>query len=147
MPDIRDATEADLHTLLQLMAQLNETPSGLADAHREAFRVVESDPRQRLLVVEHDNSVVASAVMVIVPNIGHGGRPYCLVENVVVDEPSRGSGIGAMLMRYIIEQAEAAGCYTVPLTSRHHRTEAHAFYKRLGFEATSVGFRYTLVPD
>lgn len=147
MADIRDATEQDLPVLLRLMAQLNETPSVLGDAHREAFRAVQSDPRQRLLVVEQDGIVVATAAMVVVPNIGHGGRPYAIVENVVVDEASRGSGLGAMLMRYIIEQARAAGCYKVALTSRQFRTDAHEFYTRLGFEPTSVGFRYTLVAD
>ena len=50
-----------------------------------------ADPRQRLLVVEHDGAVIGTAVLVIVPNLGHNGSPYALVENVVVDEAARGA--------------------------------------------------------
>jgi GNAT superfamily N-acetyltransferase len=145
---IRTATPADLPALLDLLAQLNETPQPLSDAHRKAFDDVAADPRQRLFVVEDDGgALVAAATLVVIPNLGHGGRPWAIVENVVVDEPARGRGIGEMLMAHIIEQARAAGCYKVALTSRKFRTGAHRFYERLGFERTSEGFRYTLIPD
>jgi GNAT superfamily N-acetyltransferase len=145
---IRTATPADLPALLHLLAQLNETPQPLSDAHRKAFDDVAADPRQRLCVVEDaSGALVATATLVVVPNIGHGGRPWAIVENVVVDEPARGRGIGEMLMAHIIEQARAAGCYKVALTSRKVRTGAHRFYERIGFERSSAGFRYTLIPD
>lgn len=144
---IRTATAADLPALLRLLAQLNETPQPLSDAHRKAFDDVAADPRQQLLVVEDGGALLATAVLAVIPNIGHGGRPWAIIENVVVDEPARGRGVGEMLIRHIVEQARAAGCYKVALTSRAFRTDAHRFYERLGFERTSAGFRYTLVPD
>ncbi len=145
---IRDATAADLPTLVRLLGQLNETASPApTERHAAAFDAVSADPRQRLLVVEHEGAVIGSAVLVIVPNLGHNGAPYALVENVVVDEAARGQRHGEELMRYIIEDARSAGCYKVVLTSRKFRTDAHRFYERLGFDASSEGFRYTLVAD
>ena len=47
-------------------------------------------------------------------------------------------------MREAIARAEAAGCYSVALTSRKERSDAHRFYERLGFERSSEGFRLAL---
>jgi ribosomal protein S18 acetylase RimI-like enzyme len=142
MTTIRDATIDDLPALVRLLAQLHEAaPMPPTERERAAFHRVVADPRQRLLVVEHDGAVVGSASLVIVPNLGHDGTPYALVENVIVDESVRGQRHGEALLRYMIDAARAAGCYKVVLTSRKHRKDAHRFYGRLGFDATSEGFR------
>jgi N-acetylglutamate synthase-like GNAT family acetyltransferase len=148
MSIIRDATSEDLPALVRLLGQLNETPSPApTERHVAAYAAVAADPRQRLLVVEHEGGVVGTAAMIMVPNLGHNGTPYALVENVVVDESARGQGHGELLMRHIIDEARGSGCYKVVLTSRKHRRDAHRFYERLGFDPTSEGFRYTLIPD
>ena len=148
MSTIRDATIDDLPALVRLLGQLNETPSPApTERHAAAFAAVVADPRQRLLVVERDGVVIGTAAMVIVPNLGHNGTPYALIENVVVDEAARGQRHGESLLRYTIDAARTAGCYKVVLTSRKHRKDAHRFYERLGFDATSAGFRYTLIGD
>jgi ribosomal protein S18 acetylase RimI-like enzyme len=144
--NIRDATADDLPALVHLLGQLNENvPLAPTERHRAAFEAVAADVRQRLLVVEHNGAVVGTAVLVIVPNLGHNGAPYALIENVVVDEAVRGQGHGEALLRYMIDEARAAGCYKIVLTSRKSRKDAHRFYEQLGFEATSEGFRYTLI--
>jgi len=144
---IRVATGDDLPALLDLLNQLHDVPETLGDQHRAAFAAVTADPRQRLFVVEREGRLLASAALVVVPNVTHGGRPYAIVESVVVDEAARGSGVGTRLMRHIIARARDDGCYKIALTSRKHRVDAHRFYARLGFEATSEGFRHTLVGD
>jgi ribosomal protein S18 acetylase RimI-like enzyme len=148
MSTIRDATIDDLPTLVRLLAQLHDAPSAPpTERERGAFVAVAADPRQRLLVVEHDGAVVGSASLVFVPNVGRNGTPYALIENVIVDETVRGQRHGEALLRYMIEAARTEGCYKVVLTSRKHRKDAHRFYARLGFDATSEGFRYTLIED
>ena len=156
MPDspapaqIRDATEADLPRLLELLAQLSlatpreEIGPPLPERYREAFREIDADPRQRLLVLEVGGRVVGSVTLLIVPNVTHIGRPYAIVENVVVDEAVRGSGHGELLIRYAVEEARRAGCYKLSLTSSKRRKEAHRFYERMGFQATHEGYRVDL---
>ena len=147
---VRDATEADLPRLVQLLAQLSLTTpredpgSPLAESYLRAFREIEADPRQRLLVVEVAEQVTGSATLIIVPNLSHEGRPYAIVENVVVDASARGAGYGELLLRYVIEEARRAGCYKLSLTSNKRRTDAHRFYQRLGLQATSEGYRVDL---
>ncbi len=146
-PTVRLATAEDLPRLIELLAQLSlEAPrEELAppppESYQRAFEQIASDPRQQLFVLEAAGRIVGSACLVIVPNITHEGRPYGLVENVVVDDASRSSGYGELLMRHVMAEAQRAGCYKLALTSNKQRLDAHRFYQRLGFRAASEGFR------
>lgn len=145
MPVVRDAEPDDLPAVVRLLAQLNDATPHVLDAHEKAFAEVQADTRQRLFVVEDDaGEVVAMASIIVVPNLGRDGRPYALIENVVTDEPRRGERFGELVIDRCVEAARAAGCYKVALTSRKHRADAHRFYLRLGFEASSEGFRMSL---
>ena len=147
---VREARRADLPRIIELLDQLGASPgqedlsSPLLSSYIEAFEQIVSDPRQRLLVLESAGDVVATAVLIIVPNLGHHGRPYALIENVVVDASQRSQRHGEQLMRYVIEQARAAACYKITLTSALRREDAHRFYERLGFRFTHKGFRLDL---
>ena len=144
---VRHATEADLPRIVELLAQLSldepreELGPPLPEAYRLAFQQIQADPNQRLLLAEAGGRVVGTASLLIVPNLSHQGRPYAIVENVVVDATERGDGYGELLLRHAMEEARRAGCYKLSLTSNKRRTEAHRFYGRLGFQATHEGFR------
>ncbi|MDZ4278232.1 MAG: GNAT family N-acetyltransferase, partial [Dehalococcoidia bacterium] len=112
------------------------------ERYRTAFREIEGDARQRQLVVEANGRIVGGASLIIIPNLSRQGRPWALVENVVVDETERGSGFGELLLRHALEEARRAGCYKLSLTSNRARKDAHRFYERLGFKPTHEGFRF-----
>ena len=147
---IRRATEADLPRIVELLSQLalgddRDSPvQPLLESYRAAFREIEADARQQLLVAEAAGRIVASAVLGLIPNLSYRGRPWAFVEGIVVDRPERGKGYGGALVRYAIEEARRAGCYKVSLTSNKRRSEAHRFYEKLGFTATHEGFRLLL---
>ena len=149
-PRIREATEDDLPALVALLDQLSLDGSQedsrplLAGAYREAFRRIQTDANQQLLVLEIEGRIAGSLVLIIVPNLTHQGKPYVSAENVVVDEKARGQGHGERLMRYAIDEAKAAGCYKIQLTSHRSRADAHRFYERLGFRSTHEAYRITL---
>ena len=144
---IRDATEADLPRLVELLAQLTldvpreDVGPPLPGVYLDAFRRIDADATQRLLVLEVDGRIVGSLALFITPNLTHRGKPFATVENVVVDESERGAGYGRQLLAFAIEEAKAAGCYKIALTSHKTRTEAHRFYKSLGFESTHDAYR------
>ena len=145
---VRDATQADLARIVELLAQLSrfaprERPTE-PERYRAAFAEIAADPRQRLLVAEVDGRVVGTVVLVIVPNLTHEGRPYAIVENVIVDRDLRGEGVGEALLHFATGEAKRAGCYKLSLTSNKTRTDAHRFYERVGFRATHEGFRIEL---
>ena len=149
-PSVRAASKDDLPRLIELLAQLSldEAREDLSRPHPSAYdaalQEVLADPRQTLLVAEEDGAVVGMACYIQVPNLSHVGRPYAFVEDVVVDASMRGRGYGEALMQRAIELARAAGCYKLVLTSNKARTDAHRFYRRIGFRATHEGFRMDL---
>ncbi len=67
------------------------------------------------------------------------------IEDVVVDESSRGAGAGESLVIEAVHRASSAGAKSVDLTSRPSREAANRLYLRLGFEARSTNvYRRTL---
>src|SRR5262245_27957023 len=142
----RRATASDLPRLVELLQQLSideprESPDEPLDAYRRAFARIDSDPNQQLLVAESEGRIVGTLVVVVIANLSHRGKPWAVVENVVVDAAARGQGVGEALLREAEVIARAAGCFKLSLTSNKRRADAHRFYGRLGFRATHEGFR------
>lgn len=149
MPDVnlRQARAADLphllalyHQLSELSTQPEESSRAVTDEHREALRRIAGDPSLRLLIAEVDGQVVGALTLYLLPNLSHGGRPFALIENVVVERDLRGGGIGRRLMARAESVASDAGCYKVMLMSNARRAPAHAFYRALGYQASHQGF-------
>lgn len=148
---IRPARIEDLPVLVEMYQDLSlegesreEVGSPLAEAYGEAFQEIEADPRQRLLVAEAGGRMVATLVLVIVPNLTQVGRPWAVIENVVVARGERDRGYGEILVRHAIDEARRAGCYRMSVTCDKRRPDASRFYKRLGFVATHEGYRIML---
>jgi len=145
---IRPATGRDQPAIFALYRDL-EGVYDLAehgdDPGEEAlWETVAADTRQQILVAEHDGRVTGSLTIVIVPNLGHRGRPWAAVENVVVAPEARGRGVGTTMMRRATEIARSHGCYKVVLSSNVNRPEAHRFYENLGWRLTHAGFSVDL---
>src|SRR5438309_1456736 len=144
---IREATEQDFPRLAALFFQLSalgEIPDTerhpFGDGERSALEVMESTPHARCLVLEVDGRVEGTVGLYVLPNLSHGGRPFAVVESVVVDQAARGSGYGRLLMEHAEACAREAGCYKIGLASNRKRDEAHSFYARLGYKPTHQGF-------
>jgi ribosomal protein S18 acetylase RimI-like enzyme len=149
-PTVREATEADLPRVVELLAQLapgdpdrEDLSSPLPYKYHLAFRQM-TEAGQKLLVVEDGDRIGGTLALVITANLSHHASPYAIIENVVVDEAARSRGLGETLIRAAIAEAKAAGCYKVSLTSNKRRTGAHRFYERLGFKRTHEAFRIDL---
>lgn len=147
---IRDATAADVPRVVELLMQMTIAPEPARErdphdpAYVRALADIQADARQRVLVVEENGRVIATATLMLLPNLSHGGRSVAQLESVVVDERERGRGVGERLVRFCVEQARGAGCFRVQLTSNASREAAHRFYRRLGFGDSHVGFKLLL---
>ena len=145
---IQQATKADLPAIIELMKALTLTTSTAesgrtpqpADFER-IFEQIAGDPNRRLFVAQVDGQIVATADLLIAPNISHRGLPWATLENVVVAENMRQRGIGRKLLQHIIDTARQSGCYKICLSSDKRRTEAHNLYQSLGFDQYGLGFR------
>lgn len=140
---IRTAEPGDLDRLLELYSLLEGPYAHVRHPNGEAadlFTRVLLDPNQQTLVAEVYEEVAGTLVLALLPNLAHGGAPYAVVENVVVDEEHRGEGVGKALVREAMCRATKAGAYKLALCSNLERVEAHEFYKALDFKQTHVGF-------
>ena len=99
-------------------------------------------PGCEVIVAEEDGQIIGTSMLTIVPNLSHGGMPWIIVENVVVDKKHRRTGAGNLLMEYIKTKALENGCYKIQLMSDKSRSEeAHKFYNAIGYNASAEGFR------
>jgi len=135
-PQIRDAKPADAPRLVELFRFLDH-PIDEKAVRRNLARLKKDGGTP--LVATLGNDVVGlcgiSARVMI-----HRESPIGRISPLVVVEEAQGHGIGRML----VETAEAwmrkKGCKLVEVTSNDRRAEAHAFYRHMGYERTSIRF-------
>jgi ribosomal protein S18 acetylase RimI-like enzyme len=65
------------------------------------------------------------------------GSEDCWLEDVFVEEPARGSGLGRALVEAALERARERGCARVELDVNAANAAALALYESLGFESWS----------
>jgi len=140
---IRRAEIADLPIVLRLLAEMhNEEPPDFRDQRvTEVFQEILRRPDRALLVAVTDEEIVGTLDLLIVPNLSHGGQPWAIIENVVVNASYRRKGIGGLLLEAATELAESAGCYKLQLVSHAKRDAAHALYRHAEFDAPVSGYR------
>lgn len=105
------------------------------------------DSRCTTLLVARDASAarrIVGMLALTVFRVPTGVRAW--IDDVAVDQASRGRGVGAALTRAAIERAHARGAVTVDLTSRPMREAANRLYRRLGFEMRDTNV-YRFVPQ
>ena len=69
---------------------------------------------------------------------------FLAIEDLIVRENLRGSGIGTNLMAAIHEFGKNAGCGYAILVSSGFRKQAHKFYEKMGYTEDVRGFRKDL---
>jgi GNAT superfamily N-acetyltransferase len=146
---IRKATEADVPAIVALLADDplgagRESPDDLTPYLR-AFAAIEADANQLLVVAERDGRTVGTLQLSLLPGLARRGAARGQIEAVRVARDERGSGLGAALMEWAIDEARERGCQLMQLTSDVSRPDAHRFYERLGFVPSHVGFKLNLV--
>lgn len=145
---IRRALAEDVPAIVALLADdelgaSRETPGDL-EPYRAAFKALDADPNQHLVVAESDGRVVGCLQLTLVPGLSRRGSTRAIIEGVRIGSSERGGGLGTTLIRWALDESRRLGADLVQLTSDRARTDAHRFYERLGFEATHLGFKLRL---
>ena len=130
----REARLGDYDHIRRLYAQLNpddaipDTPSA-----KSMYEHILESPGLQLFVLELDGDVVGTTYLNTIPNLSRSLAPYALIENVVVEETLRGTGLGKQIMERTVQAAWSAGCYKAALMTGSRNPATHAFYRACGF--------------
>jgi ribosomal protein S18 acetylase RimI-like enzyme len=124
----REATDELVSAFGRLLPQLSRSAKPLD--HPAVTRMLTHDANT-VFVARVDDTIVGVLTLVMVP-IPSGLRAR--IEDVVVDESTRGLGVGAALTQAAIDLARSSEARTVDLTSRPDRDSAGRLYERLGFQ-------------
>ena len=124
----------------RLVPQLSS--SSPPPSHAELVEIAAA-PASVLLVARTPSGAIVGSLTLALFRVPTGLRAW--IEDVVVDESSRGAGAGESLVIEAVHRASSAGAKSVDLTSRPSREAANRLYLRLGFEARSTNvYRRTL---
>ncbi len=123
-----EVTEELVTSLNQLLPQLSSNAGPLSAAEVEALV---TSPATVVFVARDDGRIVGSLTLVVF-SIPTGLRAW--IEDVVVDEPARGKGVGEALTNAAIEESRRRKVRSIDLTTRPSREAANRLYARLGFE-------------
>ena len=144
---VRQAVAGDVPRLVSLIGLGAlvpvDDPTDLAP-YRAALDEISGTPGCAVLVAERDGEVVGMCQLIVFRHFQQSGGRCAEVESVHVHPDHRAQGIGGVLLEAAVDQAAAAGCYRVQLTSNKARTDAHRFYERHRFVPTHEGYKRLL---
>lgn len=145
---VERAARTDAAALVALLAddEFGRTREG-ADLVRyeAAYDAISRDPAQYLAAVRDEaGRIVGTMQLTIVPGLSRGGTTRLQVEGVRVAGDARGTGLGTAMLEWAHNHGRARGATLAQLTTDAARDRAHAFYRRLGYEDTHVGFKRPL---
>ena len=149
-PVFRRAARDDLPAIVALLADddvngWREAPGEpLAEGYVRAFQAIDADANNELVVGEIDGKVVATAQITYAPNLTQQGAWRAIIEGVRVSSSLRSQGVGEKLIDHMSGLARARGCPSTQLTTSNPRKRAQAFYARIGFAQSHLGFKREL---
>lgn len=130
----REATSGDFEAVARLYRQLHPNDPVVHDgSDKAAFAQILAASGLHLFVLEADGVVVATTYLNVIPNLTRSASAYAVIENVVVEQTLRGTGLGKRIMADTLQAAWDAGCYKAMLMTGSRTPATHAFYRTCGF--------------
>jgi GNAT superfamily N-acetyltransferase len=135
-PKLRDAKPVDGPRIVELIRFLGH-------------EVSEKQVRKNLATLKKagETPIVATLDKKVVGLIGvhrmttvHRPAPVGRIPVLVVAKEAQGHGLGRMLVDAAEHWCRSKGCQIIEVTSNDRRAEAHAFYRHMGYERSSIRF-------
>ena len=128
MATIRFAAASDTRPLFELVRTFPTPTAPTAEQFARALNAKLLDPSSCLFVAEHAGRLVGY-VSGYCHTTFYAGGPTAWVDELLVSEPLRGTGIGGQLMDAFEQWAQDRQCVLVSLATRG----AAAFYEHRGY--------------
>ena len=134
----RLAKQADLPAIVRMLAddelgsQRERYEEPLPESYTVAFDQIERDSNNELIVAELNGEVIGTLHLMFLPSLSFQGGLRAQIESVRVDKLYQGQGIGKMLLRHTLEEAQKAGCKDAWVLTERGNDAAMALYKSIG---------------
>lgn len=140
--ETREARLDDLPSVLALYDEYDRPKSAWpAPAQQAAIFAALQQSGGCVLVAVESQTVVGTCTLNLCPNFSWSGRPYAIIENVIVTRDFRNRGIGKALLAHAARLAESKGCYKVALMTGSQEPGTLKFYEAAGFAGNKKGFQ------
>lgn len=98
-----------------------------------------------VLIAEENNCILGYTYLCEV--IFLGMDPFIELQSILVDAGCRRKGIGKKLIHAAEQWTVSAGFHKIVLSSRIHLTDAHKFYRSLGYEVYKQSYFFSRYLD
>jgi GNAT superfamily N-acetyltransferase len=137
---IREVHESDLRQIVVLLQQLHENSPAEDKVPIDETILLATIRRIRLLEhvkvigFESDGIIVGMCTIGRIEDLSHNGRPFAVIENVIVEHAHRQKGIGKRLVKHALAIGENWDCYKVILETGTGLEWKLSFYEKCGLE-------------
>ena len=156
MNSVRRAEARDIPAILDLLVQVDMVHHrGRPDLFKgpttkysaEELKAIFSNGETPVFVCTDENDKVVGHGFCVMEQ--YGGqlmteRSTLYIDDICVDENTRGQGVGRALYDHILDYAREAGCYNVTLNVWSCNPGAMAFYEKLGMAPYKIGMETIL---
>jgi GNAT superfamily N-acetyltransferase len=146
----RQATPSDTPQILSLLEEImtlhGVTPPDAGPLTATVTAILATHDHL-LLVADRQGRLIGMCALIFSLSTWSAGL-VCELQDVLVTQSYRGSGVGRSLIREAEAIARARGCSRLFLSAESCNLDAHAFYRRLGLaEKTSLYYERDLRHD
>lgn len=152
---IRKAENRDIPRILELLSQVLEVhakgrpdlfKSGTTKYGEEELSEIISDPERPIFVGENGGVVRGYAFCVFQRHDDRNTPKFTTlyIDDLCVDEQSRGMHVGKSLYEHVLKFAKEKGCYNVTLNVWACNESAMKFYEKCGLQIQKIGMEKIL---
>lgn len=153
--NIRKAEPRDIPRILELLSQVLEVhaagrpdlfKSGTTKYNAAELEEILADNERPILVAECGEIVQGYAFCVFQRHNEQNTPDYTTlyIDDLCVDEKSRGQHVGRSLYEYVLKFAKESGCYNVTLNVWACNESAMKFYEKCGLQVQKIGMEKIL---
>lgn len=152
---IRKAEPRDIPRIMALLSQVLEVhaagrpdlfKSGTTKYSPAELEEIIADSERPIFVGEHDGVVYGYAFCVFQRHKEQNTPEFTTlyIDDLCVDEKSRGMHVGRSLYEYVLKFAKESGCYNVTLNVWACNESAMKFYEKCGLQIQKIGMEKIL---
>ena len=152
---IRKAEKKDIQGLMNLLYQVDAVHNGIrpdlfkgntAKYNEQELEEILNDGGKPIFVYD-DGKILGHAFCQIIEVKNHRllqDAKTLYIDDICVDEQSRGRHIGKALYEYVYNYAKSIGCHNITLNVWEGNDSAYNFYKRMGMHIQKTGMETIL---